>query len=178
MRITVAITTGVDQAMLAEHPGETAGSADLVQDVVTLCTSLQLLAAITHRGVEELPPRQRVTLQLLVAGGPMRVSDLARQIGVSNPTMTGILDRLEARGLLVRERDQRDRRVTVVRATPAGEELITRETTPLSHLSRALERLSEAERADVARGLRLLVGALSTQLVGRPRLELRPKHHR
>ncbi len=164
--------------MLAEYPGEPAGSADLVQDVFTLCISLQLLAAITHQGGEELPPRQHVTLQLLVAAGPMRVSDLARQIGVSNPTMTGILDRLEARGMLVRERDQRDRRVTVVRATAGGKELITRQMTLLPHLSRALERLSEAERADVARGLRLLVGALSTQLVGRPRLELGPKRGR
>jgi DNA-binding MarR family transcriptional regulator len=78
--------------------------------------------------------------------------------------MTGILDRLEGRHLLARDPDQRDRRVTVVRATSAGVQLIARETVPVQALSRALRRLGTAERAEVERGLQLLLGALSTEL--------------
>lgn len=165
------MTVRADQAMITGHQGEVAESASLAHLVLQLCTSLQLLTVVAHRGGPELPPRQRVTLQLLVASGPARVSDLAQQIGVSNPTMTGILDRLEARGLIVRERDQRDRRVTIVRATASGAALITREAAPFPHLRRALERLGESERAEVARSLQLLIGAISTELPSRPAVQ-------
>lgn len=165
------MTVRADQAMITGHQGEAAESASLAHLVLQLCASLQLLTVVAHRGGPELPPRQRVTLQLLVASGPARVSDLAQQIGVSNPTMTGILDRLEARGLIIRERDQRDRRVTIVRATASGAALITREAAPLPHLRRALERLAEQERAEVARSLQLLIGAISTELPSRPAVQ-------
>ena len=161
------MTVRADQAMITSHQGEATESASLAHLVLQLCTSLQLLTVVAHRGGPEMTPRQRVTLQLLVASGPARVSDLAQQIGVSNPTMTGILDRLEARGLIVRERDLRDRRVTIVRATASGAALITREAAPFPNLRRALDRLDEPERVEVARSLQLLIGAISTELPGR-----------
>jgi DNA-binding MarR family transcriptional regulator len=51
----------------------------------------------------------------------MRHLAAAMQCDASN--ITGIADRLEERGLLVRQSDPRDRRVKLLVATPAGEQL-------------------------------------------------------
>ncbi|MGI5488729.1 MarR family transcriptional regulator [Microtetraspora malaysiensis] len=55
-------------------------------------------------------------LDLLGRQGPMSPSALARRAGLHPATLTGILDRLERGGWVVRERDPNDRRSVVVRA--------------------------------------------------------------
>ena len=57
-------------------------------------------------------------LDLVARFGPISPSALARRAGMHPATMTGILDRLERSGWLVRERDQADRRAVVVRVLP------------------------------------------------------------
>ena len=52
--------------------------------------------------------------------GPVSASNLARAIHLSQGTVTGILSRLEARGLIIRERSDLDRRTAVIRITPTG----------------------------------------------------------
>jgi DNA-binding MarR family transcriptional regulator len=53
-------------------------------------------------------------LELVNRHGPMSPSDLARSAGLHPATMTGILDRLERAGWVVRERDPSDRRAVLV----------------------------------------------------------------
>ncbi|HET9142582.1 MarR family transcriptional regulator [Actinophytocola sp.] len=55
-------------------------------------------------------------LDLLDRAGPMSPSTLARQAGLHPATVTGILDRLQRQGWVVRERDPADRRGVVVSA--------------------------------------------------------------
>jgi DNA-binding MarR family transcriptional regulator len=55
------------------------------------------------------------TFDLIDAYGPLSPSALARRAGLHPATMTGILDRLERGGWIVRERDPSDRRAIVVR---------------------------------------------------------------
>jgi DNA-binding MarR family transcriptional regulator len=55
-------------------------------------------------------------LDILDAHGPLGPTELARRAGLHPATMTGILDRLERGGWIVRERDPADRRAVVVRA--------------------------------------------------------------
>jgi DNA-binding MarR family transcriptional regulator len=55
-------------------------------------------------------------LDILDAHGPLSPTALARRAGVHPATMTGILDRLEKGGWVVRERDPADRRAVLVRA--------------------------------------------------------------
>lgn len=54
-------------------------------------------------------------LDILDADGPLSPSALARHAGMHPATMTGVLDRLERGGWIVRERDPSDRRAVVVR---------------------------------------------------------------
>ncbi|MFR9723200.1 MarR family transcriptional regulator [Streptomyces sp. MS19] len=59
-------------------------------------------------------------LELLALEGPLSPSALARRAGLHPATMTGVLDRLQRDGWVVRERDPdaADRRAVTVRAVP------------------------------------------------------------
>jgi DNA-binding MarR family transcriptional regulator len=59
-------------------------------------------------------------LTTLAAEGPLPVVCLARRVGVKQPTMTRLLDRLVRRAMVQRTPDPGDRRRTLVEATPAG----------------------------------------------------------
>jgi DNA-binding MarR family transcriptional regulator len=57
-------------------------------------------------------------LDVITRHGPISPTTLARRIGVHAATMTGILDRLERGGWIMRDRDKRDRRAVLVRDVP------------------------------------------------------------
>jgi len=60
------------------------------------------------------------TLWILQEHGPQPMTHLADLLGVAVPNATGIIDRMEQRGLVERLRDGADRRVVTVRQTPEG----------------------------------------------------------
>ena len=66
---------------------------------------------------------QLATLREILAGRNVSPGALASVLYLSQPTVTGILGRLEQRGLVRRERSDTDRRSTIVVATDLGKEL-------------------------------------------------------
>jgi DNA-binding MarR family transcriptional regulator len=60
------------------------------------------------------------TLWILQEHGPQPMTHLADLLGVAMPNATGIIDRMEQRGLVLRLRDGADRRVVTVRQTAEG----------------------------------------------------------
>jgi len=65
-------------------------------------------------------------LSVLVFGGPLTLGELANAEQVRPPTMTRLVTALEADGLVTREPDASDGRVTRIRATPNGRTLLLR----------------------------------------------------
>jgi DNA-binding MarR family transcriptional regulator len=57
---------------------------------------------------------------------PRTMSEIATVLRCDNSNVTGIVDRLEARGLVRRAADPADRRVKTVLLTPEGEEAVRR----------------------------------------------------
>ncbi len=90
------------------------------------------------------PPQTHVLAALSVAdehGLPTSV--LAQRICASGPTMTGVIDRLERQGLVLRARDDDDRRLVRVRLTDAGRVAVSvldrHITDKLTHMLGALD---------------------------------------
>lgn len=77
--------------------------------------------ALTHRG---LSMGQFVVLRSLVTDGRSTPRDLSRSLGVTTGNITGLVDKLEAEGLIRRDRSQTDRRVVHLRATQKGRNLM------------------------------------------------------
>jgi len=85
---------------------------------------------------------------------------LARTIGFDTSTTAGVIDRLEARGLLQRNASLEDRRVRRLTLTPQGQALLAEVIPAMQRAQvRMLDPLSKAERAEFMRLLRLLVTA-------------------
>jgi DNA-binding MarR family transcriptional regulator len=69
-----------------------------------------------------LTPPQIHSVFWLGKDGPLTMGELAQRIGVTEKTITGIVDRLERSAHVVRERDDADRRVVRVKLTRQGHE--------------------------------------------------------
>ncbi|MEU6172447.1 MarR family transcriptional regulator [Streptantibioticus parmotrematis] len=77
---------------------------------------------------------------------PVPMRGLAEQLGCDASNVTGIVDRLQARGLVVRESDERDRRVKNVVATGEGLATVQRIRAEMQATHTALDALTEDER--------------------------------
>ncbi|QAA30212.1 MarR family winged helix-turn-helix transcriptional regulator [Clostridium manihotivorum] len=60
---------------------------------------------------------QGMLVGVLCHSGEMKVSDLSEKLGLSNSTVSGIIDRLEKQGLVERKRSKEDKRVVYVGVT-------------------------------------------------------------
>ena len=76
--------------------------------------------------------------------GPAPLSKLAERILVKPGTVTGIIDRLEAKGLAARKRNFIDRRVITIELTDRGRAFAEKAPTPVQRsIIEGLSRLSE-----------------------------------
>ena len=97
------------------------------------------------------------TLATLDRDGPQRLSDLAVREGVTQPSMTALVTRLERDGLATRGADPSDGRAVVVTLTDAGRDVLTaRRTRRASRLAELLDDLEPDERAAVDAAARAL----------------------
>ena len=120
----------------------------------------RLLEAEYARG--QLTAPQRIVMQVLFHSEGMSLKDLCERVALSHSTVSGIVDRLQTKGMVVRSTDSSDRRLTRIAVTPVVRQFMAQQAPWLAAqpLIEALGRLSEQERRAVSRGLRLLRGAL------------------
>ena len=102
-------------------------------------------------------PARLSVLSVLVFGGPMRLSELARIEQVKPPTMTKLVAGLEADGLVRRSLDGTDARAFKVQATQRGTALLhAARRRRVARLAAALRQLPPEELAVVARAADIL----------------------
>lgn len=77
-------------------------------------------AAVLRHGLTDVQFR---VLRRLWCGDGLSLGELARDTSLDGATLTGLVDRLEAKGLVCRQRDTEDRRAVQVFLTPAGKAL-------------------------------------------------------
>jgi len=103
-------------------------------------------------------------VKLVANASSLKVSELARQMYLHPATVVGILDRLEAKGLVVRRRSTEDRRVVEISLTDAGSELVASSPEVAQViLVRGLAALSDDVFDKVAEGVEEIVRILGAQ---------------
>ena len=76
-----------------------------------------------HLGRGKFDP-SRFVLRHVHEFGPIRMSEIGRHMEVSKPYMTALVDKLIDEGLVERITDPDDRRVVIIRITPAGRDAV------------------------------------------------------
>ena len=104
-------------------------------------------------------------LTVLETAGPLPMGKLADALDVSVASATGIVDRMEQRGLVERRHDEADRRIVLVHPTDAGRAVFN----DLAEMRRAglvniLDRLTNDELKALLVGLRAMSKARAAQL--------------
>src|SRR4051812_38915541 len=95
----------------------------------------------------DLTPGQLGALVLIQANSGLSQSALGAALGVDRSTVVPLIDRLEARGLVVRAPSPKDRRSHALQLSPAGSDVLRQaEATVKAHEAVIAGRLSEAER--------------------------------
>jgi DNA-binding MarR family transcriptional regulator len=113
---------------------------------------------------------QLVSLMAIAEKEPTTAVEVSRRVHLGASTMVGVLDRLENKGLITRERDAEDRRQVWIHTTDAGRSVVVSTPFPLQHaLERAFSNMVEQERSGVAESVERLV-----QLMAVPGIDASP----
>ncbi len=97
---------------------------------------------------------------LLTVEGPMPMGRLAESLGISVASATGVVSRMEERGLVIRHHDATDRRLVIVGAADGATDLFRAlEQARRDELSRLVAELTEEELSGFLVGLRALRAA-------------------
>jgi DNA-binding MarR family transcriptional regulator len=134
------------------QPVQRGGEIDrIVEAILYLYTEARRVTKTQAREIGLTGP-QVSTLKILEAVGELSLSELSERMSARNSTVTGIVDRMERDGLVVRERSSTDRRVVIIRATEKGRDIAV--GVPLGAMeifSSALRSLKEGDRRELRR---------------------------
>lgn len=98
-------------------------------------------------------------LSSIVRFGPLRLGDLAQRERIGAPATSRIVARLETDRLVIRDDDPDDGRAVVIKATPAGKELVVRARTARTEV---IAELLQSLDAGQLKSLQTALPALET----------------
>jgi DNA-binding MarR family transcriptional regulator len=137
---------------------------DLTKDVIY---QIRRLIQASSLYTKELNKKYQISvpqlncLLALYENGPHPPSQIAKLILVKSSTVTGIIDRLEQKGLVERKRSSSDRRVIIIELTEAGRMLAKDAPPPIQQkIMDGLKNLSNAELRKIAASLKVLTRML------------------
>jgi DNA-binding MarR family transcriptional regulator len=106
----------------------------------------------------QLTGPQRGVMQAVFHSDGISLKDLCNRVSLNHSTVSGIVDRLEARGMLERQVNPADRRLSSIVVTRAVRDFMDKSAPALvAHpLVHALKRATEAQRKTILRGLAVL----------------------
>lgn len=140
-------------------------SDEILVQLRKIVRAMDLHSRQLHRSCTLTSP-QLVLLREIVRQDVISIGSLAKHASLSNATVTGIVDRLEQRGLVVRNRNGKDRRQVLLSSTETGCTLCT-EAPPLLQ-EKFLASLADLKQWEQAQMLASL-SRLATMMNGSPK---------
>ena len=130
-------------------------------DVQQVLETIIYLYTESRRITKELARRAQLTgpqltvVKILEQIGELSLSELSDRIRAQNSAVTGIIDRMEREGLVLRERSTEDRRVVIIRLTPKG--IALAEDIPLEPMEVFQSALTSLTKEEMREALRILL---------------------
>ena len=115
------------------------------------------------RGALDLSPAQCHVLHLIEPGRPLPMSRLADTLSCDASNVTGLIDRLESRGLVKREASPTDRRVKALQLTSNGKKVRAALLGQMAERALPLSRLSARQQRTLVTLLEALVDEHTSQ---------------
>jgi MarR family transcriptional regulator, organic hydroperoxide resistance regulator len=143
------------------------GSAPLEESIELLHRIFQSVDLFSRQALRDfgVTGPQIWALKTINDAGILSMGDLAQGMHLHMSTVTGIIDRLEAAGLVTRERSASDARVMELRLTQKGKGILARSPEPpRSKVARRLQRLPPGELRKVRASLTLIAEAMGVHL--------------
>jgi DNA-binding MarR family transcriptional regulator len=142
-----------------EQPQPPSGQDPITLEVVDL---MARMVALFHKEYEEAAAARSLTgAQAKVLGllrlGPLPMRQIAQTLSCEPSNITGIVDRLELRGLVERQADPADRRIKLVATTEAGRAASSELRESLRFAREPLASLAQDERTQLRDLLRRII---------------------
>jgi DNA-binding MarR family transcriptional regulator len=148
------------------HPADP--TAGIIADFRSMMSQMKCASSerLLRLGVSMAQLHIMFTLQ---RSGEMTMSHLADVLNVSFSNATGLIDRLEERGYIERYRVPNDRRIVLVRVTPAGDTMLGEVDALSDNLMRSvLGRLPSSQLRGVAHAVSALREAVDAVVETKP----------
>lgn len=114
--------------------------------------------------LEGLTTPQLICLQAVVQREGLTLSELSKEVSLSASTLTGIVDRLEKKQLIQRERSVQDRRKVLLKPLPKGSELVVNAPSLLQDkLARGLADIGLNKSSEIADSLEQIVALMEAE---------------
>ncbi|WP_076592854.1 MarR family winged helix-turn-helix transcriptional regulator [Herminiimonas arsenitoxidans] len=146
-----------------------------VNDSIRILQSVRRIAQCVEHHSKRLAVTHNITSPQLVALlaiaelGPSTLRSIGRAIQLSPSTVVGIVDRLEEKGLVQRERDTRDRRNVFVAVTEAGQAVLANAPSALPNgFDSLLGALPETDRQALIVTLEQFASLLEAKIPAEP----------
>lgn len=140
--------------------------------IAEIVQSLRRIFKAIHQYSEEVLKEFGVTgpqlwlLKTLREEGGTSVGELSEKMYLHISTVSGIIDRLETKGYVVRKREAPDRRVVTVHLTAAGKRIVDRAPEPSQgKLLYSLQTLSEKEVLEMHDALQKIVRLMELEQI-------------
>jgi DNA-binding MarR family transcriptional regulator len=142
----------------------TANRDDFAAMAQQIAVDLREVERAMRQPIEEEAARAGITLpqqnvmQVLIRSDGLSLKELSKHVGLAHATVSGIVDRLEKRGMVVRRQNAEDRRFTKIMISDAVRRNMPGRlrTLTIDPLQKALRRATSAERRMIRAGLRAL----------------------
>ena len=111
----------------------------------------------------DLTIAQLRTLLVLAEEGPLVIGQIAQRLGIGLSTGGHLVDRLVQAGLAERTEDVEDRRRTMARLTPKGEDLYARLLNRTQHMQTLIQKMREDELSVLLQGLQAMLRVIEEE---------------
>jgi DNA-binding MarR family transcriptional regulator len=150
----------------ARKSGIPLGSSYGEQVLICLRKIMQAITLHSRSLVKQvgLTGPQLIFLKAVAKSEGLPVGEIAKAISLSQATVTGILERMVKRGLVSRQRSDRDKRQVLIRLTPAGTQILA-QAPPLMQASflKQLQHLEDWEQTMILSALQRIINMMGAE---------------